>query len=107
MWQKWVQQDSLDTRKKLKKEKEEVQARAIEEGDNVTDKILAKNSVRGMMIATRNRCERDAVGAEDSVTPMEDPEEVSAQQLISHATPVARLAILLKYVIKGNPVLLL
>ena len=56
----------------------------------MTDKILAKSSVRGMMITTRNRCERDAVGAEDSVTPMEDPEEVIARQLISHATPVAR-----------------
>ena len=105
MWQKWVQQDSLVTRKKLRKEKEEVQARAIEKGDNVTDRILAKDSVKNMMTTTRNRCERDAVGAEDSVTPMEDPEEVSARQLISHAIPVARWAILLKYVIKGNPVL--
>ena len=94
-------------RKKWRKEKEEVQARAIEEGDNVLDRISAKDSVKNMMTTTKNRCERDAVDAEDSVTPMEDPEEVSARQLISHATPVARWAILPKYVIKDNPVLLL
>ena len=73
----------------------------------MTDKILAKSSVRGMMITTRNRCERDAVGMEDSITLMEDPEEVSARQLIKHAIPVARWVILPKYVIEDSQVLLL